>query len=149
MRGNSNRWDPWAFVREQHPDARVVITPLLPDRVLGGVDHNRRIIWLALGLTEVQARSVLAYEIAELQQGPTPPDPCLAAARRRAAEDWASLMLISTEELVDACRGNHTVPGIALALGVDSATLRARFRGLTDDEQDVVLAAVYAQSLSA
>jgi hypothetical protein len=147
MRGNSNHWDPWAFVREI--DARVVITTELPDRVLGGVDHKRRIIWLAQGLTEVEANCALAYEIAELQQGPIPADPCTAAAHRRAAEEWAAIMMIPIEAMLDAFLTAGTIPEIAARLGVDPATLRARLRGLTNDEQDALVGVSESRRLTA
>jgi hypothetical protein len=141
-------WDPWSVVSAEHPDVQVIETTL-PNQLQGCVDHKKRIIWLATGLTAVQRRCTLAFEIAQLQQGSTPIDPCLAAAHRRAAEDWAALMLIPSESLVRACRSTQTVPGAALLLGVDAATLRARFRGMTDDEQDMVMAALCSQRLPA
>lgn len=145
MQGDSSQWDPWTFVRERHPRVQVIETTELGGRVLGCIDYQQRIIWLAKGMSDVQARCTLAFEIGQWQQGPTPADPCLAAAHRRDAEDWAARMLISAGQLVDACRAASTVQGAALLLEVDSATVRARFRGLTDDEQDQVMAALCAQ----
>lgn len=148
MRGNSNSWDPWAFVREHHPDARV-ITTTLPARVQGCVDHHQRIIWLSAGLSDVEAKCALAYEIAELQQGPTPGDPCTAAAHRRAAEEWAAIMLVPIESILSACLTVATIPEIAARIGVDSATLRSRLRSLTNDEQDRLMAVSESRRLTA
>lgn len=135
------RFSPLAYVRDRYPDVRVIEMDL-PGRIQGCVDHEQCIIWLSAGLTEVQRRCTLAYEIGQLQQGPTPKDPCTAAAHQRAAEDWAARVLIPEDGLMAAFRFSCNLPMIAAYLHVDLPTLRARLRGLTDSEQDAVMAAV-------
>jgi hypothetical protein len=144
-----SQWDPWSVAASQHPDVQVIVTETLPPRMQGCVDHKRRIIWLAADLTKIQARCTLAYEIAELQQGPIPADPCTAAAHRRAAEEWAAIMMIPTEALLDGFLTAGSIPEIAARLGVDPPTLRARLRGLTNDEQDALVGVSESRRLTA
>lgn len=142
MQPSSRVFEPSTFVRERHPDVQVIETDALPGRVQGGVDHRRRIIWLAKGLSVAARRSVLAYEIGQLQQGPTPVDPLLAAAHQRAAGDWAAQMLISTDELYGAFSLTDDYATMAAHLRVDVQTLRTRLRGMSDAEQDGVMACI-------
>lgn len=143
MQGEAERWSPLTHVREQHADVQVLEAEL-PGEIQGCVDHGRRIIWLREGLTRIQKVCTLAYELGQLQQGPTPDDPCLAAARQRAAEDWAARMLIPEDSLPDGFRISHDLAVIAAYFEVDLPTLRARLRGLTDVEQDAIMAAIAA-----
>lgn len=140
---------PDSFIRQRHPDVRVEETDLLPNSILGGVDHEKRIIWLARGLSEVQRRCTLAYEIAQFQQGPTPTDPCLAAAYRRVAEDWAALMLVPSEAFVDAWAACLDLAAMAARVGVDLQMFRARIRAASDADQDAAIAAIEQTRLSA
>lgn len=102
----------------------------------GCIDHQQRIIWLDPKMSPAARRSTLAYEVALLEYGPTPADARLAAAHQRAAADWAALMLIPTEDLLFALSLTHDLAEVAAFLGVDTPTVRARLRGLTDEEQD-------------
>lgn len=131
-------WSPWSHLAEHHRDVRVRRT-LLPGRLLGCVDLQRRIIWLDTDLTEVQERCTLAFELGQLEHGPVPANPCLAAAHRRASEDWAARMLIPTGRLLAGFSVSFDLSQIADVLEVDCPTLRARLRGLADDEQDMVM----------
>lgn len=119
----------------------------LPGGIQGCVDHERRIIWLSKNLTRVERDCVLAYEIGQLLQGPTSSHPCLAAAQRRAAEDWAAQMLIPTEEFLAGFAVSFDLREIADYLEVDLRTLRTRIRGGSDEEQDRIMAGL-AQSRS-
>lgn len=141
MWGEFRQWDPWAYVRERHPDVQVVEMDL-PGRLQGCVDHQRRIIWLARELNEVQRVCTLAYELGQLEQGPTPEDPCLARARQQAAQEWAACRLISSRRLLEGFALSFDLPTIAAFLGVDVPTLRTRVRGMTDEEQDCAMAAL-------
>lgn len=143
MRG----WDPERQAREERIE--VVETTELPGRVQAAVDHERRIIWVAAGLTAVQRRSSVAYELGEMHQGPTPDDPCLAAAYRRAAEEWAALMLIPTEDFTAAFVGCLDLPAMAARCGVDLPTFRARIRAASDADQDAVMQAIGQTRLAA
>lgn len=142
MLGEPARWSPEAHVREQHVGVRIVEMEL-PGQLQGCVDHEQRIIWLAKGLSCAQRRCTLAYEIGQLEQGPAPADPCLAAARQRAAEDWAARMLLPIDRLLVGFSVSHELPQIADYLEVDTPTLRARLRGLTDEEQDSIMETIH------
>jgi len=142
------RWDPGRYLAERFPDMRVV-EAVLPGRVQGAVDHEERIIWLDAGLSPAARRSTLAYEIAQLQQGPTPGDPCLAAAHQRDAAEWASRMLIDSPALFEAFESCREYREVAAQLGVDIPTVRARLRAMSDAEQDEVFAAILRQRLTA
>lgn len=148
MLGETGQFSPRDFLRSTYPDVDVRTTQL-PGRLQGCVDLERRIVWLAEGLTHVEERCVLAYEIGQLIRGPLPEDPVVAAAHRRDAEDWAARMLISTEALVDGFSLFRRLPEIAEWLEVDLPTLRARLRGLTDHEQDAAMEALGRQQPSA
>lgn len=146
QQGESERFRPDSYVRQQHPAVRVLEMEL-PGDIQGCIDFEQRIIWLDSRLTVVQRRCTLTFEVGQLQQGPTPNDPCLAAARQRAAEDWAARMLIPTGCLMGAFRISYDLAVIAAYLEVDLPLLRARLRGMTDGEQDAAMAAL--QGLSA
>lgn len=141
MRGSRRTWNPWVHLRDRHPDVQVVETTL-PGQLLGCVDHTQRIIWIAEGLCEVRRTSTLAYEIGQLEQGPTPDDPKLAWTHQRAAEDWAARRMLPFDCLVDGFRAAKRIPDIARFLEVDTAMLRARLRGLSDEEQDAIMEAL-------
>lgn len=140
-------WDPEQHARSE--GIEVVETRQLPARVQAAVDHVRRIIWLAAGLSPAQRRCAIAYELGELHQGPTPSDPCLAAAYRRAAEEWAALMLISTELFIAAWVGCLDLPLMAAFCAVDLPTFRARIRAASDADQDAAVQAIATTRLSA
>lgn len=141
MWGKSKRWCPWTYVRERHADVQVVTTKL-PGQLQGCVDPVERVIWLDEDMSRVQRRSTLAFELGQLQNGPTPQEPHLAVFHRRAAEDWAARMLIPTDDLLDALSLSGSLDEIAEMLHVDVPTLRSRLRGLTDDEQDAIMSLV-------
>jgi hypothetical protein len=121
----------------------------LPGRLQGCVDFEAGIVWLTMGMTDAQARCTLAYEIGQLEQGPTSTHPCLARAQQRAAEEWAALMLISTEEFTAAWAGCLDLAEMADRCGVDLQTFRARIRATSDADQDAAMQAIAATRLSA
>jgi hypothetical protein len=141
-------WEPWDHLREVHPDVRVVEMDLA-GRLQGCVDVEQRIIWLATGLDGVARRCTLAYEIAQLEQGPVPSDPCMAQAHQRAAQDWSSLMLISSEEFVAAWASCLSLAAMAERCGVDLPTFRNRIRAASNAEQDAAVAAIAETRLTA
>lgn len=145
MRGS---WDPERQARDE--GIEVVETRELPDRVQACVDYERRIIWIRAGLSPTQRRCAVAYELGEMHQGRAPEhNPCLAAAYRRAAEEWACLMLITREEFVAAWVGCLDLPEMAARCGVDLPTFRARIRAASDDDQDAVMQAIADTRLAA
>lgn len=141
MLDESARFSPDAYLQENHPDVRVYDVEL-SDALQGCLDHDRRIIWLAAGLSPVSRRCTLSFEIACLELGPTPSSPCLAAAHQRAAVDWAALMLISSADFAAAWGGCLDLATMAIGLEVDVATLRARIRAASDADQDAALAVI-------
>jgi hypothetical protein len=150
MQGDAGEWDPWTHVRERHPGVQVIETDRLPSRVQGCVDHKRRIIWLAAGLSAVQARCALAFELGQFQQGPPPSkDPCLARARQLAAREWAALMLIPSDVFVQAWQDCLDLTEMAAFCNVDVPTFRNRIRAASDADQDAAIAAIIDTRLSA
>jgi hypothetical protein len=85
----------------------------------------------------VQARSVLAYEIAQYEQGPTPTDPCMARAAQRSAEEWAALMLVSTEDFVGAWANCLDLPRWRRCAAWTCPRSAARIRAASDADQDM------------
>lgn len=148
MWGSRNTFDPWTYVEQRHPDVQVKIRAL-KGRVQGCVDVNKRIIWLDRGLTPVQARCILAYEIAHLEQGPTSLDPRVARAMDRAAAEWAALMLISSDMFTEAWANCLDLAAMAAYCGVDVPMFRARIRAASDADQDDAIEAIAATRLSA
>lgn len=144
----AERWCPAGYLRHRYPDVRVYEMEL-PGRLQGCVDHEQRIIWVAAGLTPAAHRSVLAYEAAQLEQGPTPADPCLAAARERAALDWAAGMLIPTDLFAAAWANCLDLAAMAAYCEVDVPMFRARIRAASDADQDAALAAIISTRLTA
>jgi Zn-dependent peptidase ImmA (M78 family) len=121
----------------------------LPNGIQGCIDHQQRVIWVAKNLTAVERRCTEAFEIGQLLQGPTSLEPCLAAAQRRAAEEWAAQMLLPTEEFLEGFRVSFDLREIAAYLDVDLPTLRTRIRCGTDEEQDRIMATIEAFSAHA
>jgi hypothetical protein len=148
MWGEPNHWRPEDHLRIEHPGIRV-FDVALPGRLQGCIDHESGIIWLDVGLGPAEWRSTLAYEIGQLQQGPTPQDSCLAAAHQRQAMDWAARMLVDAEDLFEAFGQSSDLAEIAARLEVDLPMLRARFRCLSDAEQDELMEAINQRRLSA
>lgn len=138
MWGTPRAWCPFTCLEEHHPDFEVRATEL-PSRLLGCVDLDRRIIWLAHGLTPVQKRCTLAFEIAQIVHGPVPTEPRLASAYRAMTEEWAARRLIPMNALLSGFDLSWSLEDIASALDVDHATLRSRMRCMTDEEQDAVM----------
>lgn len=144
----AERWCPAGFLSSRHPDVRVYEVDL-PGRLLGCIDHDQRIIWLRAGLSDVVRRCTLAYEAAQLEQGPTPEDPCLAAAHQRAATEWAAQMLIPSEMFAAAWADCLDLATMAAFCEVDLAMFRARMRAASDADQDAAIDAIAATRLSA
>jgi hypothetical protein len=148
MLGESGRFSPEAYLGENYPDVRVFETEL-PNGVQGCIDFGRRIIWLDARLSPVARRCTLTYEVALLEYGPTPENPCLAAAQRRAATDWAALVLIPTGVFVAAWGGCLDLAAMAAFCEVDLATFRARIRAASDRDQDLATEAIGQHRLTA
>ncbi len=126
-------WDPWAHWQEWYPDVQVV-TMKLPDGLRGCIDVQRRIIWLDETLTPAERRSTLSYELGYLELGPIDLD----GGGGEMVYDWASRLLVPFDDLLRACRRYDDLDDVAEQLSVDVPMLKARLRGLTDEEQALV-----------
>lgn len=144
----SEPFSPEQYLALRHPRWRIVDRDL-DGPLLGCLDFTRNRIYLQQGVGPVIRRSTLAYEIGQLEHGPAPRDPMLAAARQRAAIDWAARMLIPTPLFVAAWQVSLDLAELAAFCGVDLPMFRARIRAGTDHEQDVVMEAIAQYRLSA
>ena len=129
-------------MRERHPDVTIICDVELQDGLLGCTDHDERIIWLDSRLSQRERRCTLAHEIGHLHRGPVPTDPIQAALEERLIDEWASRQLIDGCALAAAFRWSPHYAEVAEELWVDEHMLRARLRCMTDEEQDMVLAAI-------
>lgn len=121
----------------------------LPGRVQSGLDRKRGIIWLDFALTDIEARCCLAFELGHLKMGPPPADPRLAAAHRRAAEEWAAQMLIPGDVFAAAWGACLNLGSMAAYCGVDLPTFRNRIRASSNADQDAAMLAIVSTRLSA
>lgn len=133
-------WSPWRHLRTRFRDVRVYELELDGD-LLGCVDLDRRLIWLDSRLTQAEQRSTLAHELGHLERGSIC-SPGAQTAEERAVEEWAAVRLIDAHALARALQWSCRVEEIADELWVDEHLVRARFRALTDEEQDLLLAAI-------
>lgn len=106
-----------------------VCTVRLPDGWLGAYDDPRRRILLAMGLTPVEQRCVLAHELGHalrMHVGSS-------AAAERAAERFAARVLIDPAALRAACAWTRDDAELADELGVTIDIVRA-YRELSGGE---------------
>lgn len=125
-------WSPWRHLREWYPDVRVLEADL-PGSLMGFLDREQRIIWLDNELSEVQRTCTLAVEVGVLELGPFSPD-----TGDGAAADWAAMLLIPFDALLDVCGRTAELQEVAEELGVDTQTLRTRLDGLTAEEASLL-----------
>lgn len=133
-------WSPWRYLRLHYKDVAVFETEL-PGDMLAWVDPDRRMIWLDNRLTQAEQRSSLAHEIGHLERG-TLCDLARKTVEEKAVEEWAARRLIDAHALAHALQWSCRLEEIAEELWVDEQLVRARFRCLTDAEQDLMLAAL-------
>lgn len=123
-------WSPWRHLREWYPNFHVHEAEL-PGALLGCVDVGKRIIWLSGDLTHAQRRCTLAFQLGHLEVGPASDD----------AYDWASRLLMPFEVLLRSYQRYGDLPEIAEELWVDVPMLKARLRGLSNEERSLLEAA--------
>lgn len=140
MLGESAPWSPWRHLQSRHPDVRVYELQLDGD-LLGCVDIDRGFIWLDSRLTQAEKRCTLAHEIGHLERGSLC-DPATETVEERSVEEWAARKLIDVRCLAHAFQWSLHLDEIADELWVDHHMLRARLRALTDEEQDMIMAAI-------
>lgn len=141
MGETETEWNPWSYLQARHPDVYLYVQPLRSG-VRACVDVARRAIWLDVRQSECEKRCALTFEIAVLERGPLPGDPCAAAQQRHEAAEWAVRRLIGLEPMVLACYGALDAAHVAERLSVTEGALRERWRCMTDDEQDAVFEAL-------
>lgn len=133
-------WSPWRYQRTHHPDV-IIYEAELAGNMLGCVDIAGRRIWLDNRLTQAEKRSTLAHELGHLERGSLC-DSTGDAIEERSVEEWAARQLIDARALARALRWSCRIDDIAEELWVDEHLVRARLRGLTDDEQDLMMRAL-------
>lgn len=144
----SEPWSPFRYLRRHWPQVAVHEVEL-PPGLLGCVDQGRGVIWLDSRLDQAEKRCTLTHEIGHLERGGGLCDPTFEAAEERAIDAWAARLLIPIRELMRAFQWSTHLAEIADELWVDEHMLRARLRGLTDEEQDMVMAAIARARLAA
>jgi hypothetical protein len=138
--GESRRWSPWKWLRDEHPDFRVHEAEL-PAGLMGCLDHHRRTVWLDSRLTDVERLSTIAHECGHIELDVASGLHVVQAPEWK-VDRWAARRLMPVRCLQRAFTWSSSLPEIADELGVDQRMLRARLRCLTDEEQDVIMDAI-------
>lgn len=134
--------DPWGALRDNHPDVTMAVTRL-PAGQAWWLPEDRAIV-LDDRLTQAERRSALAHELEHLVAGDTHCDPKLHGGarigrrREKAADHSAAKRLITLDELADALVWSLDYAEVAEHLHVDQRTVRARIKGLTQDEKNYI-----------
>lgn len=135
-RGSSkaSEYHPWRHAADL--GVGIVFTPPDEDAPLGWWDADGRTIYLQHGLTQRQARCVLAHEVEHASNDDRPLlDSILDARRERATDAAAARRLISLERLIEALRWTSHEDELALELWVDRRTVRTRLASLSPKER--------------
>lgn len=140
-------YSPWRHVR-QMPGVVVAMDDLEHAQAYWEPDHQ--VILLDRRLNQAERRSCLAHELQHIEAGDTccdvGPDGARQSRRQETrADGGAARQLITLDALADAllwCLGPDEV---AEHLHVDERTVRARIRGLTDDEKTYIESRIAAR----
>jgi hypothetical protein len=119
----------------------------LPDGILGHTDFRRRTITLAHGLTQAERRSTLEHELHHVDRGPAPQ--WRREYEERVVDDLAARRLIAFDDLLEAMVWSYDEHEVAEELWVDVGMVRARMRGLTDEESVELERRLYDRERSA
>lgn len=139
-------YDPWADVRLNWPQVRVVIESM-PDDLLGEVRDGGRLIALRAGTSGAQRRCTLAHEIVHLERGILDCGPWLQR-EESLVHACVAQRLIPLSSLIMAIRdlgGTDDHGALAQLLDVDSETLHLRLRQITSSERRVLRRALARQ----
>ncbi len=120
-------YDPWADLRQNWPQVRLVIEPMTGD-LLGEVRDDGRLIALRAGTSAAQRRCTLTHELVHLERGILDCGPWLQREEGQVHAE-VSLRLIPLTSLIAAIRGlggADDTAAIAQWLEVDSETLAVR-----------------------
>ena len=129
-------YDPWADVRENWPEVRVVIEPMTGD-LLGEVREGGLLIALRAGTSSAQRRCTLAHELVHLERGILDCGPWLQREEVQVHTE-VSRRLIPLATLAAAIRalgGADDQAALAQWLEVDCETLAMRLSRLTAVER--------------
>lgn len=129
-------YDPWADVRENWPQVRVVIEPMTGD-LLGEVREGGLLIALRAGTSSGQRRCTLTHELIHLERGILDCGPWLQREEVHVHTE-VSRRLIPLATLAAAIRalgGADDPAALAQWLEVDSETLAMRLSGLSAIER--------------
>jgi hypothetical protein len=129
-------YDPWADVRENWPQVRVVIEPMTGD-LLGEVREDGLLIALRAGTSSAQRRCTLTHELVHLERGILDCGPWLQREEVLVHTE-VSLRLIPLAALSAAIRalgGPDDPAALAQWLEVDSETLAIRLDRLSPAER--------------
>jgi Zn-dependent peptidase ImmA (M78 family) len=132
-------YSPWGDAAVRLPHVHIELCPIAPVR--GAWVPSERVILLDDALSRVELRSVLAHEIAHVDNAdhdcpPRGPDRVRLARRRElAADTLAARRLITLDELADALAWARRAEEAAAELDVTVPILRRRLAALTPAEQ--------------
>lgn len=131
--------DPYATLRDEHPDITLAVLPL-PAGQAWWLPDERGIV-LDSRLDQAGRRSALEHELQHVMAGDESCDTTLPGVgrislrRERAADLRASQRLITLDELAGALVWSLDYHEVAEYLHVSQRTARARILGLTDAEK--------------
>ena len=120
-------YDPWADLRQNWPDVKVVIEPMTDD-LLGEVRDDGRLIALRADTSAAQRRCTLTHELVHLERGILDCGPWLQREEDLVHAE-ASRRLIPLDSLAAGIRelgGGDDPAALAHWLDVDSETLAVR-----------------------
>jgi hypothetical protein len=143
MRGGHHH--PWRVLRGL-ADWRLLFDHL-PEGILGHTDFRRRTITLAYGLTQAERRCTLEHELHHVDRGPAPQ--WRREHEERVVDDLAARRLIAFDDLLEAMVWSYDEHEVAEELWVDVGMVRARMRGLTDEESVELERRLYDRERSA
>jgi Zn-dependent peptidase ImmA (M78 family) len=132
-------YDPWADLRENWPQVRLVIEPM-PGDLLGEVRDDGRLIALRADTSAAQRRCTLTHELVHLERGILDCGPWLHREEVQVHTE-AALRLIPLAGLIAAIRelgGADDAAAIAQHLDVDSETLAVRLSRIGSAERRVL-----------
>jgi hypothetical protein len=140
-------YDPWADLRQNWPDVKVVIEPMTGD-LLGEVRDDGRLIALRADTSAAQRRCTLTHELVHLERGILDCGPWLQREEDLVHAE-ASRRLIPLDSLAAGIRelgGADDPAALAHWLDVDSETLAVRFSRMSTAERRMLRRALARQA---
>ncbi|HST49621.1 ImmA/IrrE family metallo-endopeptidase [Jatrophihabitans sp.] len=140
-------YDPWADLRQNWPDVKVVIEPMTDD-LLGEVRDDGRLIALRADTSAAQRRCTLTHELVHLERGILDCGPWLQREEDLVHAE-ASRRLIPLDSLAAGIRelgGADDQGALAHWLDVDSETLAVRLHRMSSAERRALRRALARQA---